>query len=229
MKKLLIILLLQANLCFAHNIALDVGHSLNVPGAISALGDSEFSYNQGMAYAISKQLANNGNKVNLIGYQGNISKLSDRTALAIGNDLFISIHHDSVHEDDLTNWNYNGQKLRFNDNVRGFSIFVSTKNTNLQQSLFCASKVAESLLEVGFIPNYYHNTTTKNKKRDLFFKNKPVYQYDNLAVLRSATMPAILIEAGVIINRYEAKWIAQEEVKTAFSKAVATGIKDCMN
>lgn len=229
MNKLLLCCLLQANLCFAYNITVDVGHSLKSPGATSAYGDSEFAYNQGMAYEVSKGLIANGEKVNLIGYKGDMPNLEERSKQAIGSDLFISIHHDSIHEDDLTNWQYNGQQLRFNDNVKGFGVFVSRKNPYFEESLKCATKVADNLIAAGFTPNYYHNTTTKNKKRELFFANKPVYQFDNLIVLKKATMPAFLIESGVIINRNEAKWIAQEEVRAAFAKAVAKGVKGCMN
>lgn len=228
MKKIIILSLLQANICFANTISIDVGHNLNAPGAISAFGDSEFLYNQAMAISIAKEIGKN-KKVNLIGYHGDISKLEERTQLAKGSNLFISVHHDSIHEDDLTNWEYNGQSLRFNDHVRGFGIFVSTKNPHFEQSLACAKIIAQNLLATGFTPNYYHNTTQKGKKRELFFSNMPVYQYDNLVVLKTANIPAILIEAGVIINRYEAKWIAQENIKQAFAKAVSQGVQGCLN
>ena len=229
MKKLIILSLLPINLCFAQTVAVDVGHSSRDRGATSAFGDTEFSYNQGMAFAVGQTIDSSGMKVKLIGMDGSIRKLEERSQLASGSDLFVSIHHDSVHEGDLTYWNYEGQRLRFNDQVRGFSIFVSPKNPYFGQSLKCAKAVANKLVMAGFNPNYYHNRTTKGRQRELLSNTLPVYRYDNLVVLKKATMPAILVESGVIINREEAKWIAQSEVRSVFSQAVSSGVKECMN
>lgn len=229
MKKIIFLTLLPVNLCFAQTVAIDVGHSLRDRGATSAFGDTEFSYNQGMAFAIGSEIDKRGSKVKLIGYDGSIRKLEERSKLAIGADLFLSVHHDSVHEGDLTYWNYEGQRLRFNDQVKGFSIFVSPKNPYFAQSLKCANAIANQLSKTGFAPNYYHNKTINGKRRELLSNNLPVYRYDNLVVLKKASMPAILIESGVIINREEAKWIAQADVRNMFAQAVAVGVQECMN
>ncbi len=231
MKKILVSSLLAINInsCFGQTISIDVGHSLKDPGATSAYGESEFSYNQVMAWAVGHALDSNGMRMKWIGIDGSIRKLEERSQQARGTDLFVSIHHDSVHEGDLTYWDYNGKRLRYNDNVKGFGVFVSPKNPYFHQSLKCANKVATELVAAGFTPNYYHNKTNKGRKRELFSNSLPVYRYDNLVVLKTATMPAILIESGVIINREEAKWIAQSDVRAAFSQAVAIGIKGCIN
>jgi N-acetylmuramoyl-L-alanine amidase len=228
MKKLLVLALLQANICFAQTVAVDVGHSSKDPGATSAYGDTEFSYNQAMGITVANSIGKSGIKVNLIGYRGDITKLEQRSQLAQSSDLFVSIHHDSVHEEDLKYWEYNGRRLRFNDNVRGFGVFVSTKNPYFHQSLKCANKVANKLINYGFTPNYYHNITPYGRHRELFNKSLPVYKYDNLVVLKTATIPAILIESGVIINREEAKWIAQDEIRETFAKAVSEAINECV-
>jgi len=231
MKKifLLSLLALHINSGFAQTISIDVGHSLKDPGATSAYGDSEFSYNLAMSRVMAFVVRQDGANVKIINYDGSIRKLEERSDKAIGSDLFISVHHDSVHESDLTYWEYNGTRLRFNDQVKGFGIFVSPKNPYFQQSLKCAKAIAKNLVQTGFVPNYYHNRTHKGKKRELFFDNLPVYRYDNLVVLKKATVPAILIETGVIINRNEAKWIGQEEVQVAFAKSVSIGISECLN
>jgi N-acetylmuramoyl-L-alanine amidase len=229
MKKIIVLSLFSINSCFAQTVSIDVGHSSRDRGATSAFGDTEFSYNQGMAFAVGQAIDSSGMKVKLIGMDGTIRKLEERSQLATGSDLFVSVHHDSVHEGDLTYWDYNGQRLRFNDQVKGFGIFVSPKNPYFAQSLKCAKSVANQLVMAGFNPNYYHNRTTKGKQRELLSSTLPVYRYDNLVVLKKATMPAILVESGVIINREEAKWIAQSEVRSVFAQAVAVGVKECMN
>lgn len=219
--------LLLVNPVFAQTIAVDIGHHLKDPGAISAYGNTEYSYNKRMAQSVVDKLQQYGNKVKVIGDSGATISLTQRTTLAKGSDFFVAIHHDSVQQSDLSNWEYEGQTNHYNDNAHGFSVFVSTKNPYFEQSLKCAREVSDNLVNAGFSPNYYHATHPKNKPRVLFNRNKPVYQYDNLVVLKTATMPAILVEAGVIVNRNEAIWITSDVVREKFATAVANGITHC--
>lgn len=221
-------LLLSFNIVSAQTIAIDIGHHNKDPGAISAYGNTEYSYNKRLAYDVTKSFKNANFKVNLINESGSTITLLQRTNLAKGSDFFISLHHDSVQKEDLTNWTYNNQIYRFNDQVHGFGVFVSAKNPYFEKSLLCARYVSQSLINQGFVPNYYHSIYPKNNRRELFYANEPVYRYDNLAVLRTATMPAILIEAGVIVNRKEAITITQDEVRAKFSHAVTQAISQCI-
>lgn len=227
MKKLLLLSIIPFNV-FASTIAIDVGHSLNSPGAISSYGETEFSYNKEMAMSIARHINQNNNRVNIIGYSGEPIKLEERSNLANGSSLLISVHHDSIPIEDLSKWNYNGGEYLYNDNVSGFGVFVSTKNPNLEKSLKCAVNIANNLIKAGFKPNYYHNQTKYGKKRELFFKNLPVYQYDNLVVLKKSDVPAILIESGVIINRKESLWIKDSDVRNSFGHAVSIGVQKCL-
>lgn len=226
---LMLSLLLSFNTTSAQTISVDIGHHNKDPGAISAYGNTEYSYNKRLAYNVISSLKNNGLKVNLINESGNTISLPQRTNLARGSQFFVSLHHDSVQAEDLTKWEYNNQIYRFNDQIQGFGIFVSTKNPYFEKSLFCARHISHSLVEQGFVPNYYHSIYPKNNPRQLFNANEPVYKYDNLAVLRTATMPAILIEAGVIVNRKEAITITQDETRAKFAHAVSFAIKQCLS
>lgn len=227
MKFLYMLFLLPMNV-MATTIAIDIGHSTKDPGAISAYGNTEYSYNKVMANAITDKLRNNGNKVRVINPSGNRIELQQRTKLASGADLFVSIHHDSVQQYDLKYWDYKGERQHYNDKEKGFGIFVSTQNPHFEKSLSCAQLVSTNLIQAGFTPNYYHNKHPRSNPRELFSENAPIYRYDNLAVLRTASMPAILIEVGVIVNRNEALWIAQADVRQAFSQAVANALSKCV-
>lgn len=229
LKPVLLILLCTMKVALSQTVAVDIGHHLKDPGATSAYGNTEYSYNKRMADAVINKLQDYGNQVNIINYSGETVSLTQRTALAKGSDFFIAIHHDSVQEVDLSKWEYEGQTQHYNDKEHGFSVFVSRKNPYFQQSLICAREVSRDLVKAGFSPNYYHATHPKNKPRVLFNPNEPVYQYDNLVVLKTATMPAILVEAGVIVNRNEAIWITNEVVREKFAIAVASGITQCMS
>lgn len=228
MKKYLLSLLFPFNFVFAHSISIDIGHHLKDPGATSAYGINEYTYNKRLGNSLREQLEFYGNKVNMINESGDTISLYERANLAKGTNFLVSLHHDSVPEKDLRYWNYQGKKQHFNDKTKGFSIFVSTKNTNFSTSLICANQISDNLIKAGFQSNYRKNATLVRDNGVLFFKNKAIYKYDNLAVLRTAPTPAILIEAGVIVNRREAIWITQDHIRQRFSNAVAIGINQCM-
>ena len=209
-------------------ISVDIGHYIQSPGTISAYGDYEFYYNKALAQFVAQSFQQNGYSVNLIGFNGDAKDLVQRARLADGSQMFVSIHHDAVQAQDLSQWDYQGKTFPYNNKIRGFGVFVSSKNPYFQQSLQCAKLVAENLIKTGFIPNYYHNQAIPNEGKRLFFAGLPVYQYDNLIVLKGAQVPAILIEAGVLTNREEAKWIAQDNVRQAFANTVAQSVSACL-
>ena len=63
-------------------IAIDVGHSRSRPGAVSARGEPEFAFNRGLALVVERVVRDRGFRTRLIGEQGDIEKLSDRSAAA---------------------------------------------------------------------------------------------------------------------------------------------------
>jgi N-acetylmuramoyl-L-alanine amidase len=56
-----------------------------------------------------------------------------------------------------------------------------------------------------------------------------VHYIDHLAVARHARMPALLFEAGVIVNRDEELRMRDPVVKRAIASALAQGIRQCLN
>lgn len=209
-------------------ISVDVGHYLQSQGTVSAFGEYEFHYNKAMAEYVAQALAKQGYSVNITGYNGDAKDLVNRARLADNSKLFVSIHHDALQAQDLSKWTFNGKQYPYNDEIKGFGVFVSTKNPYVEKSLMCAKVIAENLIKSGFEPNYYHNKDIKGENKKLFFNNLPVYQYDNLIVLKSTKVPAILIEAGVLTNREEAKWIKTDEVRKIFAQVVAQSVKTCL-
>jgi N-acetylmuramoyl-L-alanine amidase len=55
-----------------------------------------------------------------------------------------------------------------------------------------------------------------------------VHYYENLAVARTATMPSVLIEAGVIVNREEERRMRDPGVRARIGAAVAAGAEACL-
>ena len=197
---------------------MDVGHYAAEPGVISASGLPEFEFNLALAREVKTELEKLQVKVRLIGERGDYAVLHHRTRDAAGADLFVSIHHDSVKE----------RLLPRADEFSGFSLFVSRDNPQAEKSLACASLVGKALREKGFIPSRYHADPELGENRPFADEANGVHYYDNLAVGRTAGMAAVLVEAGVIVNRDEEKRMRDPAVRNRIARAVAEGVERCL-
>ena len=200
-------------------VALDVGHFVEKPGVISASGIPEFEYNKALALKVRESLEAAGLRVRMIGERGDFADLHARTRAAIGADLFVSIHHDSVQE----------QYLPVADSFAGFSLFVSRNNPQAARSRECASAIGARMLKAGFTRSLYHADAVIGESRPFADEANGVHYFDNLAVARNATMPALLFEAGVLVNRNEEARLARPETRAAMADAIAKGVVHCLN
>lgn len=204
-------------------VAVDVGHTLAAPGARSARGRDEFSFNLALAQVLAETLRQRGITVQLINAGGEIESLAARPAAALDADLLVSIHHDSVGADELLPWQWQGQALDYNDQWQGHSLFVSGRNPQPEASLLCASAMGARLQREGFAP------TDKNaRRRPWADQANTVHWYHNLVVLRLARSPAVLVEAGVIKHREEELLLADPARQARMAQALATGIGACL-
>lgn len=228
MKNIIVSLLLLTYVVnsYAASIMIDVGHNLKQQGTISAYGDYEFNYNRLFVRDLYTDLKPN-HEVNVVGFLGDVMSLQARTVNTANYDMFLSIHHDAIQSQHLKKWTYNGKEQIYNDEVRGFGIFVSEKNPFFKQSLHCAMILSQELVKRGFQPNLYHALDIKNERKQLYSKNA-VYRYDNLVVLKTARSPAMLIEVGVLTNREEVKDIVTKEFRNKFNEAIGVSLKQCL-
>ena len=197
---------------------MDVGHYAAEPGVISASGVPEFAFNRSLALEVKAELEKFQIKVRLIGERGDRAVLHHRTRDAQGADLFVSIHHDSVKE----------RLLPQADRFSGFSVFISNKNIQAKKSLVCASAIGARLRSAGFTPSRYHADAELGESRPFADEANGVHYYDNLAVGRSAAMPSVLVEAGVIVNHDEERRLRDPEVRHRIARAIAEGVFACM-
>ena len=63
-------------------------------------------------------------------------------------------------------------------------------------------------------------------RHPLLDKDAGVYGYDDLVVLMKAAMPAVLLEAGSIINRDEELQLSSMERQDIIGTAVSTAMKE---
>ena len=209
-------------------VAIDVGHYAAEPGATSARGRPELEFNGELAALGRDALLARGVRAMLIGADGDMAVLSRRTAAARGADLFLSVHHDSVQPHYLEEWVHDGETRRFSDRFAGYSLFVSRRNPELGTSLGCASAVGAAMRGAGFVPSLYHAEPIPGESKPFADRVNGVHYYDNLVVLHTATQPAVLFEAGVIVNRAEELTLRDPATRGRMAEAVADGVRSCL-
>jgi len=215
----------------AFRVVVDVGHTLNVPGALSARGVPEYAFNLQLAQQIKQTLVGAGfdKTVLLITAKAPPVGLFERAAIAnrLPADLFISIHHDSVPDNLVRTWQYEGQDQQYNDDYPGYALFISNDNADRAGSLQFGNFLGKALQARGlqFTP-HYTLALMGNRRRQLLDADAGVYRYDQLVVLRYTRMPALLLEAGSIVNRQEELELATPERRTLTSEAVASAVED---
>jgi N-acetylmuramoyl-L-alanine amidase len=184
-------------------IALDVGHTPELYGTRTARGRTEYEFNLNLAEAIRSTLTKSGIKdVFLITMRGGLDTLErrDLEANELKANLFISLHHDSVAPAYLKNWIVNGRVEQYSDDFSGYSLFVSEKNPYWRHSLVFATLLSDELLARSMHFTLHH---VEQEGRELLDKNRGVYRYDGLVVLKHFNGPAVLFEAAVVVNKDE--------------------------
>ena len=211
-------------------ILLDVGHTAKSEGAISARNVPEFSFNLRLAQRIEEKLKETGFAgTRLLVTEGKArSSLVRRVAVAnsLPADLFLAIHHDSVPNKLLENWEFEGKKLHFSDRFSGYSVWVSRDNPEFKTSLSFAELLAGEMKAQGL--EYAHQYTQPimgHYQHPILNKETGVYSFDQLVVLRTTRMPAVLLEAGSIINRDEELKMDSAERRDMIGNAVAAAMK----
>jgi N-acetylmuramoyl-L-alanine amidase len=211
--------------CWAEDfiIAIDIGHTANIPGATSARGVPEYLFNQNIGTLLQQQLLQDirFKRSFIINETGDDISLSARAAIANqrGAHLLISIHHDSVQPKDLSQWLWEGKIMPHCDKFTGYSIFYSEINRSPFNSLIFAVILGSEMLQSGFCPTLHHAEKFTGGDKDLIDKTRGIYNYNKLVVLKEANMPAVLFECGIIKNRNEELQLANPHYQ---DKLVAT-------
>lgn len=208
-------------------VALDIGHTLSQPGATSARGLTEYSFNHALGQVVADRLVRSGIATSLIGASGARLALLERTSEArrAGATLFLSLHHDSVQPRYLSEWQVAGRTLRFGDAFRGYSLFISGLNPRAQESQRFAASIGAQLNAAGFTPSLHHAEPIPGENRPLLDAKTGLYRFDDLVVLRSAPIPAVLLEAGIIVNRQEELRLQDPVLMGRMADAIASAIQ----
>ena len=204
----------------AAHVLVDAGHGPEQPGATGASGRTEYLYNRDLAAALARALAALGDLATRIEGIGADIPAARRAAGAPEADLLVSIHHDSAQARFLAA----GRQSEF----AGYSIFVAALNARPGRSLACARRIGERLRSAGERPSGYHAEPVEGENHPFIDRHLGVHRYDGLAVLRNASMPAVLVEAGVIINPEEEVRLGRQETIARLARAIAQGAHECL-
>src|SRR5258706_5221041 len=212
-------------------IVLDVGHTAKSEGAISARNVAEFVFNQRLAHRIEEKLKAEGfAETRLLLTEGKARPSLVKRVAAANNlqaNLFLSIHHDSVPDSLLENWEFEGKKSHFSDRFSGYSVFVARNNPDFKTSLLFAELVGREMKAEGLqYAQQYTQAIMGRYQHPLLNKETGVYGYDQLVVLRTTRMPAVLLEAGSIINRDEELKMDSPERQGIISSGVTAAVKE---
>jgi N-acetylmuramoyl-L-alanine amidase len=211
-------------------LLLDVGHSAEVPGSKSARGVPEYEFNLRLAKRIETSLVKAGFRKTLVLITPGRARPGLFARVARANawpaDLFLSIHHDSVPEWFLEVWSHGGKEHGYSDRFAGHSIFISAENAQSDASFHFARLLGRELKGQGLRYTPHYTLPEMDwRRRDLLDAEGGVYRYDQLVVLRDTKVPAVLFEAGSIVNRDEELLMSSEKRQAAIAAAVTKAVE----
>lgn len=211
-------------------VAVDVGHTIQAPGALSARNFPEYGFNLRLAQQIQQKLIADGfiNTMLLVTEGEARPSLFKRatTANEIPADLFLSIHHDSVPDWLLEDWEFEGTPSHFSDRFSGYSLFVSRDNPDYDASLLFATVLGRQLRARGLqYARQYTEPFMGKHQHELVNADLGIYRYDQLIVLKETKMPSVLLEAGSIINRDEEIQMNSPERRDMITASVGEAVE----
>ena len=212
----------------AFRVVLDVGHSPQAPGARSARGIDEYRYNLALASVIETRLRAQGffattRMLTEGGREGLASRAAKANGLAA--DLLLSVHHDSVQDRLLEAWSVEGRAERYSDRFAGWSLFVSQAGARARESAVFARLLADRLLAERLPFTRHHAQAIAGERRRFLDPARGIYRYDELAVLKASAAPAVLMEAGIIVNRDEEAFLSGPDRQNRIAGAVAGAVE----
>ncbi len=197
-------------------IALDAGHGGRDPGKENrSLKVNEKTFTLDVAQRLEKLIEAQGYKVVQTRTKDVYVELGERAEIATraGADLFISIHFNSVGGD--------------TQRVSGTETYTMTPQ--FQRSTIDNTRDAgDAIANPGNGNDHWNALAGYHLHRALLNDLKTFdrgLKRGRLAVLRLATCPAVLVEAGYLSNNAEAKKIATAAYRQQIAEALADGVK----
>lgn len=212
----------------AFAIAIDPGHTRANPGATSARGVPEAQFNLQLAEVVQGELHRAGFSQAFLTVEGQSPiTLPERAARAEAHHarLFLSLHHDSVQPRYMSDWEFEGRVQRYSDRFSGYSLFVSGRNAEEARSLRMAQLLGAEFRRRALMPSLHHAEPIAGENRPLIDPVLGIYRFDDLVVLKRAPMPAVLIEAGLIVNRADELQLGSASFRQTLAEAITVAAR----
>ena len=224
MLQIIFLLVLVPSLASASNIIVDIGHTTEAYGAVGCSGTPEYEYNKKLAFSVGSFLQEKGKTVSFTGERSTVQTLHSRVVDAMGSAVFLSIHHDSVQPQFIKKNPQTGGNC--SNRASGFSIFVSSKSPEYLKSYNYALKLGKALLKSGYRPTLHHAEKIKGESRRVLSKELGIYDFSELYVLKNNPVPALLLEAAVIVNPTDELLVHSPRFQRDISEAVLEMLAD---
>lgn len=198
-------------------IAIDPGHGGRDSGKVNAhVKVKEKSLALDTALRLKRILETDGYRVVLTRSDDRYVELADRATIArkAGADLFLSVHYNSVETGA--------------DRVTGVEVFTMTPQYQYSTSDPERGDSGAKLRNPGNANDHWNTILGYRVHRELLETLKVPdrgLKRARWAVLRLASCPAILIEAGYLSNDAEARRIAAPEYRQRIATAIADGVR----
>ncbi len=194
-------------------IAVDPGHTPAQGGALGIRGLREVHYNDAFAARLCAALQAAGFQTLLTrapDQEMNLAARAER-ANAWHADLFLAIHHDSAQPQYLEKIQAGTlEAYRTRQPIAGYSLFVSRRNAQFPRSYAFAERLGDAMHALGRAPALHHAEPIPGENRALLDRQRGIYGFDDLVVLRKAEMPAVLLEVGVIVDAGDEAYVSNE-------------------
>ena len=215
-------------------IVIDPGHGGIDPGAIGKFHKTKEKH---VVLSVSKKIESQLKKLNkyqvvLTRDQDVFIKLRDRTnkATALNADLFISVHADSFKK----------------ASVRGLSVYaLSDKGSDAEARLIAEQENRSDLIAGADLSEFDSSIAdilidlqqSETKIESVVFSDyliqsmksvtnlkRDTLRFAGFVVLKSPTVPSLLVELGYLSNKYEETQLRKDSYRTKLAKSIASAI-----
>ena len=210
-------------------VIIDPGHGGRDPGATGYQGLREKDVALRLARALGKELETKGFRVVYTREDDRTIGLEERTAIAEANrgDVFVSLHANSAPRRSVSGietYYLDQENERHSLRVAARENGIDRSQVNDLQKTLTRLRVSEASVQSRRLATFVHRQVVAGvggkygKIRDLGVKKGPFY------VLFLSNMPAILVEAGFLTNRREARRLRNGDYLDGIAAQIATGL-----
>jgi N-acetylmuramoyl-L-alanine amidase len=212
----------------AKTVVIDAGHGGHDPGALGLYGVREKDVTLKLAKSLGEKLERLGFEVLFTRKTDRTMALEERTAIAEAAraDLFVSVHANSAPRRSV-----NGIETYYLDeDHERHSLRVAARENGVPRDQVDDLQKTLARLRVSELSGYSHRLANlvqaelvggapwRHQVTDLGVKKGPFY------VLFLSDTPAILVEAGFLTNKNEAKRLRDDKYLDALADRIATGV-----